>query len=929
MDEMFQHLTDGLVDGVYIYRDGEFLYVNAMFADIFGYTTEEFLSAKVTLLDLFLPEDHPAAKEKLMAWNKLEIAGNATFTTRCLRKDGRMIDVEFVVRLIEFNTQTVVIGCVIDVTDRVTAEKYKSLFDHNSNAIFSMDLEGNFTGANLACEQITGYSAKEFMRLNFKTLLSEHELAVTRSCMDLAVQNQTSQNYEITFRHKKGEMLNLHVVIIPMVVEGDMIGIFGMIKDISEQKRAQKQLAETENKFQALIQRTSDVIAIIDQQSMIRYISPTIEKVLGFKPEDLLKQDNEHLMEMNRSIATLLRADSDQECCEIRLLHADGGWRTLEITKTDMFDEPSINGLFVIMRDITEKKEAYQLVHRMEYYDYLTGMPNRKHFEKELEIELIHAKNKLRPLAVLFFDVDQFKFFNETLGHEIGDKLIQEVSKKIKEVAGSSHFVARLAGDEFSFLIKNMKSDETALHLARQWQDLFQQPIWVDAYEFHISSSVGISIYPEAGDTVHALMKNAEIALRQAKNPGKDKIQVFNSKMNVETFKSYALQNDLRRALLYDEFRIHYQPRIETKSNRIIGAEALIRWEHPIWGEVQPIEFISIAEKNGLIVQIGEWVFEHVCRQIKEWQSIGMPLIKVSINFSAVQFSQPDLLEFVQSMVIKYDIPPMWLEIEVTETVLMENEAQIYHIIDGLKALGFSIALDDFGTGYSSLNYLRKYKVDTVKIDKSFIKNITENAESLEIVKFIIALAKKLNRKVVAEGVETLEQLRLIQKYDCDELQGYYFSRPLPTDLFASLLSSGVCKPDISIKKNVEKVKENRRKYFRIHLEPVISADMTVLSIGGAEVQVGATEVYINDIGPGGVKFTSNIRLPKKREITLGFSMILMGEKVSFFGCLAWCEELKDGQFQYGLEFTIDDATRTQLTKVLNRMQNHLRNGLM
>ena len=453
---------------------------------------------------------------------------------------------------------------------------------------------------------------------------------------------------------------------------------------------------------------------------------------------------------------------------------------------------------------------------------------------------------------------------------------------------------------------------------------LFEQPFSINEYELYLTTNIGISMYPDSGDTIHSLMEHANSALYQAKEYGTNTYQISSPNRNIESYKRFTLKNDFRKAVKNNEFFLVYQPRINPKNNKIIGAEALIRWEHPKWGVVSPNEFISLAEEEGLICLIGEMVLKYACKQNKEWQVAGLTPIIISVNFSVQQFLQTDLIEMVEEILRSTGLDPKWLEIEITETAFMKDEPTVLSKIEKLKNLGIKIAIDDFGTGYSSLSYLQKIKANTLKIDASFIKRIPHEVDSSEIVVATVHLAQKLKMRVVAEGVETVEQLNFLNKINCDEIQGYLYSKPVKVQEFKRLLMQKVCVLN-QINNLINIQNENRRSFFRVDLPSPLEADMTISELGGKKVKLGFTKVLIINIGPGGIRIETNIQLPVRSDLILQCTIELFGEKLELHGSIVWNKE-SDYDYQlYGIGFIIDDNASTHLTYLLNQLQVKLR----
>ncbi|RKQ35620.1 EAL domain-containing protein [Oceanobacillus halophilus] len=454
------------------------------------------------------------------------------------------------------------------------------------------------------------------------------------------------------------------------------------------------------------------------------------------------------------------------------------------------------------IRDITKQKKNEELIKHMAYHDFLTDLPNRRSLNVTLTEYLRHAKKYNQSLGVLFLDMDRFKNINDSLGHMIGDRVLREVSNRLLDTVREKDFVSRVSGDEFSIILPNTDR-EGSLEIAENIISSFQKPFIIDNFELYLTTSIGLSIFPYDGDNVAELMKNADTALYRAKEQGKNKYNVFHTGMNMQTYRSFIMQNDLRKAIENEELELYYQPRINLQNQQVLGAEALIRWNHPNWGIVRPNEFIPLAEETGQIIPIGEWVLRSVCEQICSWENTELSPIRIAVNFSAKQFLQVDLIERIQQILDETQVNPQLLEIEITESVLLKNEELTLKTLQLLRKMGISISIDDFGTGYSSLHYLSHLPLNSLKIDQSFVQGITENErKNKSIITSIISLAKSLNLSVIAEGVETTEQLHFLASQNCDEIQGYLCSPPVPALQFIEAIQNNAFVPMISERKH-------------------------------------------------------------------------------------------------------------------------------
>lgn len=440
------------------------------------------------------------------------------------------------------------------------------------------------------------------------------------------------------------------------------------------------------------------------------------------------------------------------------------------------------------IRAVTEKRWVEEKIRHMAYHDNLTDLPNRILFQERVTQSFAQAQQDGTMLAVIFLDLDRIKIINDTLGHHIGDELLKHISRRLKRFVREEDTVARFGGDEFIILLNNLRHVDEATTFARAIPQLFQEPFVHESHELYITASIGISIYPQDGEDADTLIKNADVAMYRAKEKGGNTFQLYHSDMNLRSMERLNLEIQLRKAMERKEIEVHFQPLVDLRSGRIFGMEALMRWLHPKLGTVSPGEFIPMAEETGLIIPIGNWVLEESCKQNKRWNDLGYGPLCVSVNISVHQFQQPNFVQIVRDTLSSTGLDPGLLCLEITENVAMKNVTYIIDTMSRLKQLGVRISIDDFGTGYSSLSYLKRFRVHTLKIDQSFIRDLTKDEDNEAIVTALIAMSHKLKMKSLAEGVETVEQLEFLRRHGCDEIQGYVFSKPLPERDFESII---------------------------------------------------------------------------------------------------------------------------------------------
>lgn len=563
----------------------------------------------------------------------------------------------------------------------------------------------------------------------------------------------------------------------------------GTVQDISEQKRAE----ETINLYANVFRHSAEAILITDAENRIIAINPSLTELTGYTQQELVGKDPSILASGHTPEETYQKMWQSLEQQgswqgELTDRRKNGEiypkWATLSVVRDEL---GNVVNHIASFSDITERKVSEERIFRLAHHDTLTGLLNRFSLEERLGQAVAQAKRSGEQLAVMFIDMDRFKVINDTLGHHVGDGLLVEVGKRLTAAVRESDIVARLGGDEFIVVLTRMDDHQQVTQLAAKIVHSLSAPYRLLQHELRSSPSVGVAIFPDDGCDVDALMKNADTAMYHAKGQGRNNFQLFTSAMNEEAREGMTLERDLRLALEREEFALHYQPKIEADDGRISGVEALLRWHHPERGMVPPDIFIPIAEESNLITPLGSWVLNQACRQLEQWRNQGLS-ISMAVNLSPKQFNDPKLLEELRTLVERHAISPGELELEVTETAAMTNAEQAIESMKSIRALGIELAIDDFGTGYSSLAYLKSFPIQTLKLDRSFVRDIGEDENDTAISKATISLAHSLGLRVVAEGVETEQQKQFLIGHHCDMLQGYLFSRPLPADEVTQLL---------------------------------------------------------------------------------------------------------------------------------------------
>jgi diguanylate cyclase (GGDEF)-like protein/PAS domain S-box-containing protein len=549
-------------------------------------------------------------------------------------------------------------------------------------------------------------------------------------------------------------------------------------------RRKSDGLQEGEARFRALVQNSFDIITIHDESGLTIYESPAASRVLGYPAGALIGKtpfETVHPKDVARAreaFAALVRGEVSTAPIVLRFRHADGSWIHLEALGNNLLENPGIRGIVLTSRDITDRKRAEERVQYLANYDVLTALPNRFLMHDRLTQVVAQAhRNRLRA-ALLHIDLDRFKVVNETLGHYVGDALLKQAAERIRKVIHEGDTVARVGGDEFTVVFPNVTSLQALSKVAQEMLGELAQPFPGEGQDVYLSASIGISLYPDDAASVDELIKHADAAMHSAKNLGRNNYQFFTSDLNQEVQERMQIESGLRNAIGRNELSLLYQPKIDLATRQVIGAEALLRWTHPKLGVISPARFVPVAEDAGLVGQIGEWVLREACRQIRVWQDAGHRL-QVAVNVSARQFQQYDLAELVREVMLDTGVRSEHLELELTESAVMHNAEASIVTLERLAAQGVQIAVDDFGTGYSSLSYLKRLPLDVLKIDQSFVRDISSDPNDAAIVRAIITLARSLGIKVIAEGVENEAQLAFLNAYGCQYAQGYLFGQPL------------------------------------------------------------------------------------------------------------------------------------------------------
>ena len=709
------------------------------------------------------------------------------------------------------------VGANIDITERkrtesalkASEEHFRRVFVQAGVGFHITSLTGQYMQVNEKYCDIIGYSEAELLLMSVRDTQGAADQLESQGFRGSMLSGQTESGYrerQVVRKDKSTLWISVGMTLVRDDA-GKPLHFMSVVQDISVRKRMDAELRESREQFEQLADHIPQVFWISDaahQQTV--YISPACERLLGYDAQTLRENPRLLVRGVHPDDRRELR-DARQEMIEegydqtYRVIKPDGSIRWVHDRAFPVRDaRGKIHRYAGIAEDITDRKSSEERLDTLVHYDALTGLPNRTLLHDRLRQSLAQAERVQRQVGVMFIDVDHFKKINDTLGHEFGDLLLQRAARHMSEAVRSDDTVGRLGGDEFAVILNTLSHGEDATRVAQKIMAEFDKPLHIGGTELHITVSIGITLYPDDGADAGTLLKNADIALYSAKNAGRNAFKFYNAEMDARSLELLRIENSLRHALIRNEFELVYQPKASVITGGITGFEALLRWRHPERGIVMPSEFIPLLEDSGLILPVGEWVLETVCAQLQAWsrESDDMADAHVAINISARQFASKDLAQRFQVIVEKYQVDPRRIELEITESALMIDPEAARRTLDYLKALGMKLSIDDFGTGYSSLAYLKRFPLDTLKIDASFVRDVTSDADDANITRTVIAMAHNLRLNVVAEGVETAEQLAFLAEHGCDLYQGYYLSRPLSTSA-CSDLASRLPRPQLAV----------------------------------------------------------------------------------------------------------------------------------
>jgi diguanylate cyclase (GGDEF)-like protein/PAS domain S-box-containing protein len=778
-----------------------FPYVSSAWEELYGLKQKDVLEDASMIFNFIHPADVPHVRETIK--DSAETMNDWKAEFRISNPDTGEIWVEGrSTPVLEPDGSILWHGFITDITHRKLAEESilyerdfsNKVLDSLPGIFYLFDEKGKYLRWNRNFEQVTGYTGEEISRMTPFDFFNEGgKIIVSERIQETFARGHSYVETDLVT--KQGKQIPYYFTGRIIYIDGKAC-LIGMGIDIAERKRSEAAAKESTEKFRAMVESTSDWVWEVDERGVYTYSSPKVRDILGYEPEEVLgrtpfdlmpPEDADHIGGIFRDTVTSGKPFSLLENIN---LHKNGSRVVLETSGVPFFDAAGkLKGYRGIDRDITGRKRAEETIRYQAYHDLLTGLPNRPLFVDLVNRELPHMQRADMRLAIMTLGIDNFKKINDSLGYEAGDNLIKDIAGLLKTSTREADTVARIGGDKFTIMLPLItRPDEDSSRIAEKVMGVFNKPFTIGLNEFHITVSIGISLYPEDGDNAETLLKNSEIALYHAKDQGRNNYQYFNAAQNIRTIEHVIFENRLRRAVAHGEMVVYYQPQINIKTRKIVGAEALVRWEHPELGLLKPAEFIPLAEEIGLITEIDQWVLRSACTQIMAWKKAGYPLDFVTVNLSARQFQQPNLAKKISEALEETGVNSESLGCEITETIAMRDTETTFRSLNCLESMGIKFAIDDFGTGYSSLSYLKKFPIHKLKIDKSFISGLRTDTDYQAIIVAIIAMGHALKLTVLAEGVETEEQMTFLRLRDCDEIQGYLFSKPVPAEEFESML---------------------------------------------------------------------------------------------------------------------------------------------
>ncbi len=682
--------------------------------------------------------------------------------------------------------------------DGLQEKEYRAIIDNIQDGYFEIDLSGTYIYVNSAFCRLYGYTRDEIIGMNYRELTDEENARKAYRAFNQIFQTGiTGQLIDYEAIRKDGSWRQVEISASLMLDDsGKPVGFRGTSRDVTERRQMEERLRRSEERYRAIIENIEDACFEVDLRGRFIFVNDSLCHNLGYTREELIGMSQQQYVGNNtaRELFVLFnrvyQTGEPVQAYSFELSRKDETKGFCEISVSLIRDKQGrAVGFRGIARDITERKKHEEQIHYLATHDVLTGLPNRSMFQEVLQHNIDFAFRYRQQFALLFVDLDGFKIVNDTFGHETGDLVLVECAQRLRQSLRASDFIARLGGDEFVILVRNVTNVKNLTTLVNKILATVRKTLDINGKAYSLSASIGIGIYPQDGQDKQSLMKAADLAMYAAKEKGNNNYQFSSMGIKTQFSERSMFAESLPRAMERNEFFLEYQPKLDLKTGAITGVEALLRWRNPSLGLVTPMRLIPAAESTGLIVPIGRWVLNTACQKNMAWQRQGLPRIGMAVNLSHRQLMDEKLLEDIIAALDESGMDPELLELEITENLLLSYFPRIIGVLNELKELGVRLALDDFGSGYSSLAQIRHLPVDTLKIDRSIVGNVPVNKIDMAVIEAIVGIGKSLDMTIVAEGVETSEQLAFLQDPFCDEVQGFYFSKPVSPEHAAELIS--------------------------------------------------------------------------------------------------------------------------------------------
>jgi diguanylate cyclase (GGDEF)-like protein/PAS domain S-box-containing protein len=811
-EEKHRTIIENIRDGYFeVDLAGNYIFFNESICEIHGYSKKEMMGTNYRQY-----VDKENAKKVFEAFNEIYKTGitGGIFDYEIIRKNGTKRQVEISATLQKDSSGNPIgfRGTTRDVTERrkmeetirQSEERYRTILDEMEDAYFEVDLAGNFIFFNDAICRLLKYSKEELLGKSFRVHVDKDDVPILYNAFGKIYRTGKPERglcYKAV--RKDGTTGFAEMTGFPLQNQkGEMIGFRGIGREITQRMKLEERLRQSEEKYRTILENMQEGYFEVDLAGNITFCNDSMCRFLGYTQEEMMGINNRQFTDKKnaeklfRAFNEVYKTGEPTKEFDWQIIRKDGTKRFIEASISLKKDSTGKSiGFQGITRDVTERKLNEEKILYMATHDTLTGLPNRLMFSQLINHAIQTAQRYQREFAVLFIDLDRFKAVNDIMGHEAGDQMLQEIATRLKQVLRAVDVAARFGGDEFVIFIEEVSDPSHVAIVAQKILTNIIKPITIMGREYRITASIGICMFPKDAEDEQSLMKNADIAMYLAKEEGKNNYQFYSENIKSKSLGRLSIETNLRWALERNELSLHYQAKVDFKTNVITGVEALLRWQSPYLGSVTPIQFIPVAEETGLILSIGRWVIRKVCEQNIAWQQQGLPGVCIAVNLSPQQLDDDHLIDDIKTALEDSGMAPSLLELEITEGMVMHNPTHTIAVLAKIKNLGVRLAIDDFGTGYSSLAQIKRFPIDTLKVDRSFVHSVVQDADGKAIIRAMIALSKTLSLTIVAEGVETEDQMNFLKEHACDEMQGYYFSKPIVPEEFADLLRKHVPYP--------------------------------------------------------------------------------------------------------------------------------------